>query len=245
MELYNLINLYSEKFIPIFIRIAIMLSFIPFIGGRTTPIMARGGIALALTLMLLPVVRVETENQVRAIFEAVFIGIAMGLAARIILGAVEMAGQWMSLQMGLSAAAIFNPQFGEVLGPLSLFYTLVSMGLFFILDMHYYFIEGIVRSFDVRVVQYEGIFSAIIKLNSFLFPLAFKIAAPIILVQLLVNLAMGFLSRALPQANIFFISMPLLIVMGIVFIALSLPLTFMVISKGFMHVKDALMAFTR
>lgn len=245
MELYTLITLYAERIIPIFIRIATMLSFIPFIGGRTTPLLARSGIALALTFLLLPVVEVRTGDPVRAVFEAVFVGVAMGLAARIILAAVEMAGQWISLQMGLSIAAVFNPQFGEVLSPLSLFYSLAAMALFFALDLHYYFIEGIVRSFDLTAVRYDGAFATLMKLNALLFPLAFKIAAPIILVQLLVNLGVGFLSRALPQANIFFVSMPLIIVVGLLFIALSMPLMLMVISKGFMHVKDALAALTR
>lgn len=245
MELYNLINIYSEKFIPVFIRVAVILSFIPFIGARMTPIMVRAGLAIALTLLLLPVVNVKTESPVRAVFEAFFIGSAIGLTARIILGAVETAAQWMSIEMGIGVAAVFNPMFGEQLGPLSLFYTFISMGLFFILDMHHYFIEGIVRSFDISSIQYRGIFDSIIKLNSILFPLAFKIAAPVILVHVLINLAMGLLSRALPQANIFFISFPLLITSGIIFMALSLPLVLMVVSKAFMNVKDAIMVFTR
>jgi flagellar biosynthetic protein FliR len=244
MELYNLINTYAEKFIPVFIRVAVILSFIPFIGARMTPIMVRAGLAIALTLLLLPVANVKTESPVKAIFEAFFIGSAIGLTARIILGAVETAAQWMSIQMGIGVAAVFNPMFGEQLGPLSLFYTLISMGLFFTLDMHHYFIEGIARSFDISSIQYKGIFDSIIKLNSILFPLAFKIAAPVILVQVLINLAMGFLSRALPQANIFFISFPLLIASGIIFMALSLPLVLMVVSKAFMNVKDAITAFS-
>ena len=245
MELYNLVNAYSEKFIPVFIRVSVMLAFIPFIGARMTPVTARIGLALALTLLLLPVVDVKVDNPVRAIFEAFFIGTAIGLTARIILGAIEMAAQWMSILMGFGAAAIFNPQFGEILGPLSLFYSLVSMGLFFIFDIHHFFIEGIVRSFAVSSIHYNGVFEAVIKLNSLMFPLAFKIAAPVMLVQVLANVAMGFLSRALPQANIFMISFPLLIFLGFFFMVVSMPFMTMVTAKSFMHVKDAIAVFTR
>lgn len=246
MELYNLINTYSEKFIPIFIRVAVMLYFIPFVGGKTTPLIFRAGLAVALTLLLLPVVPVKTDNPVQSIFEAVFAGLAIGLTARLILSAVEMAAQWISIEMGLGMAGVFNPQFGELLGPLSLFYAMFAMGLFFVLDIHHYFIEGIVRSFDVvGALNYSGIYSSIAKLSAIMFPLAFKIAAPIMLVQVLINLAMGFLSRALPQANIFFVSAPLLIFAGVVFMALSLPLTVIVLSKAFMNVKSAIMVFTR
>jgi flagellar biosynthetic protein FliR len=164
---------------------------------------------------------------------------------RLVLGAIETAGQWMSLSMGIGVAAVFNPQFGEVLGPLSLFYSLMGMGLFFILDIHHFFIEAIVRSFDITTINYQGIFAAVLKLNALFFPLAFKIAAPIFLVQILVNLSMGFLSRAMPQANIFFVSFPLLIGVGIIFMALTLGLTFMVMTKSFIHVKDAMMILVR
>ena len=245
MELYNLINIYADKFIPVFIRVAVMLSFIPFIGARQTPVMVRSGLALALTLMLLPVVNVDFSNPVKAIFEAFFVGSAMGLTIRIILGAIEMSAQWISLAMGLTMAAVFNPAFGETLSPLSLFYTMMSMALFFIFDVHFYLIEGIVRSFDITSMHYNGVFSSVMKLNALFFPLAFKIAAPVLIVQLLVNLGMGFLSKTIPQANIFFISFPLLITLGIIFIVLSIPISVMVISKAFMNVKDTIMVITR
>ena len=222
-----------------------MLTFIPFVGGTQTPVMIRAGLAFSLTLMLLPVVKVDIDDPVRAIFEAFFIGIAMGLSVRIILGAIEMAAQWISIEMGLTVAAVFNPQFGETLGPLSLFYSILSIALFFMFDMHFYFIEGIVRSFNITAINYNNVFSSVMKLNLFFFPLAFKIAAPVLLVQVLLNIAMGFLSKAMPQANIFFISFPLLIVLGSVFIVLSLPVSIALVSKAFINVKDTIWVLTR
>jgi len=245
MEFYNLVNTYSDKFIPIFIRVMVMLAFIPFVGTTSTPVAVRTGLGLALTLLLVPIVKVNMDDPLRAVFEAFFIGAALGLLVRIVLSAIETAGQWMSISMGIGVASVFNPQFGEVLGPLSLFYSLMGMGLFFILDIHYFFIEAIIRSFDITAVQYGGMFSAIMKLNAIFFPLAFKIAAPIFLVQVLVNLSMGFLSRAMPQANIFFVSFPLLIGVGIIFMALTLGLTFMVMARSFVHIKDAMMFLVR
>lgn len=245
MEFYNMVTIYADKFIPVFIRVMVLIAFIPFIGTTSTPVIVRTGIGLALTLLLVPVVNVNTNEPLKAIFEAFFIGAALGLMVRLVLGAIETAAQWMSIAMGIGVASVFNPQFGEVLGPLSLFYSLIGMGLFFLLDIHQFFIEAIVRSFDVTTVHYQSIFAAVMKLNSLFFPLAFKIAAPIFLVQVLVNLSMGFLSRAMPQANIFFVSFPLLIGVGIMFMALTLGLTFMVMAKSFVHVKDAMMILVR
>jgi flagellar biosynthesis protein FliR len=245
MEFYNVANIYAEKFVPVFIRVMVMIAFIPYIGATNTPVAVKASLGLAITLLLMPVVNVRTDNGLISLFEAFFMGAALGLMVRIVLGAMETAAQWMSISMGLGVASVFNPQFGEVLGPLSLFYSLMGMGLFFILDIHHYFIEAIVRSFDVGALQYNGVFEAIMKINAIFFPLAFKIAAPIFLVQILVNLSMGFLSRAMPQANIFFVSFPLLIAAGVIFMALSLGFTFMVMTKSFVHIKDAAMYLVR
>lgn len=245
MDIYNLIVTYSDNFIPVFIRVSIMLAFIPFIGARMTPVVVRIGIALALTLLLLPVVKVNTENLLLSVFEAFFIGLAMGLSIRIIISAIEMAAQWINLQLGLGMATIFNPLVGEALGPLTFFYTLLGMVVFFMLDMHHYFIEGIMRSFEITTIRYTSIFQGIIEYSKVMFPLAFKITAPVLLVQMIINIAMGFVSKVMPQANIFFVALPLNIFSGIFFIILSIPIMLAVVARYFINIKDALQVITR
>ncbi|MCX8028110.1 MAG: flagellar biosynthetic protein FliR [Thermodesulfovibrionales bacterium] len=245
MDIYNLIVTYSDNFIPVFIRVSIMLAFIPFIGARMTPVVVRIGIALALTLLLLPVVKVNTENLLLSVFEAFFVGLAMGLSIRIIISAIEMAAQWINLQLGLGMATIFNPLVGEALGPLTFFYTLLGMVVFFMLDMHHYFIEGITRSFELTHIRYSSIFQGIIEYSKVMFPLAFKITAPVLLVQMIINIAMGFISKVMPQANIFFVALPLNIFSGIFFIILSIPIMLAVVARYFINIKDALQVITR
>ncbi|MCE5311920.1 MAG: flagellar biosynthetic protein FliR [Nitrospiraceae bacterium] len=245
MELYNLINIYSERFVPVFIRVAILFTFIPFIGGKSVPMIAKIGLMLAFTLLFMPVVNIDAKNQVRAVLDAVFIGFALGLCYRLIASVMEMAAQWISLQMGFGIAGVFNPQFGEVLGPVSLLYSLITLVLFFMLDIHHYFIEAIALSFTSSQLAYNNIFEAVVKFSSMIFPLALKIAVPVILIQALINIGMGFLSRAMPQANIFFISFPVLIFIGLLVMAISMPITITIFSNSFMHFKDAIRVFLR
>ncbi|MFQ3573135.1 MAG: flagellar biosynthetic protein FliR [Thermodesulfovibrionales bacterium] len=245
MDIYNLIVTYSDNFIPVFIRISVMLMFIPFIGARMTPIVVRIGVALALTLLLLPVVKVNSENLLLSVFEAFFVGLSMGLTVRVVLSAIEMAAQWINLQLGLGMASIFNPLVGEALGPLTFFYTLLGMVVFFMLDMHHYFIEGIIRSFDITSVRYSSIFQGIMEYSKIMFPLAFKITAPVLLVQMIINIAMGFVSKVMPQANIFFVAVPLNIFSGLFFIILSIPIMLAVIARYLINIREALQVITR
>ncbi|HIJ59110.1 MAG TPA: flagellar biosynthetic protein FliR [Nitrospirae bacterium] len=222
-----------------------MLSFIPFIGAKMTPVIMRIGLALSITLLVLPVIEIKSENLVKAIYEGIFMGIAMGLSARIIITAIEIASQWINLQLGLGMASVFNPLVGESLGPMTFFYTLLGMMLFFLLDMHHHFLEGIIRSFQVTQVRYETIFHGIIEHNKIMFPLAFKIAAPILLVQMIINIAMGLISKVMPQANIFFVAVPLNIFLGLLFILITIPIMFAVTARYFINIKEALQVITR
>lgn len=245
MELYNLANIYADRFIPVFIRIAVMFSFIPFISGKTVPMIVKVGFILALTLLALPFAEIKTDDMLVAVFEAFFVGMAMGLLIKIVMSAVEMAAQWIALQMGLGMAQIFNPQFGESMGTLTIFYMLMTMCFFFMLNLHHIMIEAIIKSFAITKVQFNSIFESVIKFSSIMFVLALKIAGPVLVVVLVVNIAIGFLSKAMPQANIFFVSFPLLLIVGFIFIMVSVSLMFVVTSRAFVNVKDAFSVFVR
>jgi Flagellar biosynthesis pathway, component FliR len=68
---------------------------------------------------------------------------------RVIIAAVETAAQWMSIQIGFSVANVFNPQFGELMGPISVFYEMFTIALFFSLDLHLTLVEMIIKSFEL------------------------------------------------------------------------------------------------
>lgn len=243
MNYLDLLTSQIYKFIPVFIRISIILFFIPYIGSRTVPLAFRFFFAISLSLAIMPYVPQREENFLLSLFDAVVFGLAMGFMIRVIIGAVETASQWMSMQIGFTVANVFNPQFGELMGPLTVFYEMFMIALFFSLDLHLSLIEIIVKTFEIPSrLSFAG---NIINFSYLLFPLALKLSAPVLLVQVLMNLGLGFLSRIMPQANVFFVGFPLLLATGIAVMWLSIPIFTMVISKAFINFKDALSALLR
>jgi flagellar biosynthetic protein FliR len=85
----------------------------------------------------------------------------------------------------------------------------------------------------------------VIELSYLLFPLALKLSAPVLLVQVLMNIGLGFLSRIMPQANVFFVGFPLLLATGIAVMWLSVPIFTMVLSRAFINLKDSLLILLR
>ncbi len=245
MELYGLIQSYAREFIPVLIRVSVIVFLIPYLGSRIVPLVVRAGIVLALTLLVVPLVEVGGGDPIVQIFESLFVGAAIGLLVRIVIGAVETAALWIGLEVGLGIASVFNPQFGEMLSPLSLFYSLAAMGLFFILNLHYFFIEAIVRSFELTAGDFRTVFEGVLRFSTILFPLALKIAVPVMLVQVIVNVSLGFVSKVMPQANVFFVGFPLLIFAGLAFVLISFPLAMTVVSGSFINVRDAIALFLR
>lgn len=243
MNYLELLTAEFYKFIPVFIRVSVILFFLPYIGSRTVPLIFRFFFAFAVSLAIMPFIPVKEENLFISLFNAVVFGLAIGLLIRVIIGAVETAAQWMSMQIGFSVANIFNPQFGELMGPLSVFYEMFTVALFFSLDLHLSLIEIMVSSF-----QFPAKFSFVgnvIEFSYLLFPLALKLSAPVLLVQVLMNMGLGFLSRIMPQANVFFVGFPLLLATGIATMWLSIPIFTMVLSKAFINLKDALFGLLR
>lgn len=231
------------RFIPVFVRVSIIMFFLPYIGSRTVPLMFRFFFALSVSFAIMPFVPERQENLFISMFNAVLFGLAVGFMIRVIIAAVETASQWMSFQIGFAAANIFNPQFGELMGPLSVFFEMFTMALFFSLDLHLSLVDAMIRSFNFPA-QYSFAGNAI-EFTYLLFPLALKLSAPILLVQVLMNLGLGFLSRIMPQANVFFVGFPLLLATGIAVMWLSMPVFTMVLSKAFINLKDAIFSLMR
>ncbi|MDI1471810.1 MAG: flagellar biosynthetic protein FliR [Thermodesulfovibrio sp.] len=243
MEYLGLLTTQIYKFIPVFIRVSIILFFLPYIGSRTVPIMFRFFFALSVSLAIMPFVPQREEDFFISLLNAVVFGLAIGLMIRIIIAAVETASQWMSMQIGFAVANIFNPQFGELMGPLTVFYEMFTIALFFSLDLHLSLIEIMVKTFQSPAkFSFAG---NVIELSYLLFPLALKLSAPVLLVQVLMNIGLGFLSRIMPQANVFFVGFPLLLATGIAVMWLSVPIFTMVLSRAFINLKDSLLILLR
>lgn len=243
MNYLDILTTNFYKFIPVFIRVSVILFFLPYIGSRTVPIIFRFFFALSVSLAIMPFLSDKEENLLISLFNGIFFGMAIGLMIRIIIAAVETAAQWMSMQIGFLVANIFNPQFGELMGPLSVFYEMFTIALFFSLDLHLSLVEIILRTFEFPVkYSFAG---NVIEFSYLLFPLALKLSAPVLLIQVLMNLGLGFLSRIMPQANVFFVGFPLLLATGVAVIWLSIPIFTMVLSKAFINLKDALYGLLR
>jgi flagellar biosynthetic protein FliR len=147
-----------------------------------------------------------------------------------------MAGQVMSNAMGLSVATAFDPEFGQS-DEISRLFGIIATLLFLAMDAHHELIYMIVRSFDIAPpagdLNVEGLIQEGINIGGRSFTFALKLCAPVVVGMLVAHLMLGFIYKAAPQINIFFVSFPILIYAGLAILLLGLPLFLKVVGGYF------------
>ncbi|MBK9131084.1 MAG: flagellar biosynthetic protein FliR [Gammaproteobacteria bacterium] len=217
-----------------FFRIAALVTVAPILGVRVVPMRFRVGIALALTLVVAPVLPPGPQvdpASVQGILIAgaqVMTGLAMGFLMRLVFSAVEMGGNLIGQTMGLGFAQMMDPANGVTVPVVSQFYIVLATLIFLVLNGHLILIETLVDSFRTIPVALGSIRGnglwVLLEWAGWIFKGALIISLPALASLLLVNAAFGVMMRAAPQLNIFVIGFPISLMLGFIFILLSLPL---------------------
>jgi flagellar biosynthetic protein FliR len=218
---------YLPNFLLILLRAGIFLSMVPFFGSKNFPPQFRIGFAIAIALVLTPVVefRIAERSIPLLVMREVIFAMLLGLSVRFIFMAFEMAGQIMSNAMGLSIATVYNPEMGQST-EIARLQGIIAMLLFLAMDAHHDLIAIFVRSYELLPAGGADISRLMVRgisLIGGLFVIALKIAAPVTVGMVIANLLLAFLYKAAPQMNIFFVSFPVYIVLGYLILLLSIP----------------------
>jgi len=227
MAAADLLAGYVPRFLLILLRSSVFLAFLPILGSKSLPARFRIGLAVAIALVLTPVVdfRAGENDTATLVFREIVLGMALGLAVRFVFFGVEMAGQLISDTMGLSIATVFNPEMGQSTEVARLLAILATL-LFLATDAHHDLIALFVRSYelvpggsaDVKALAGEGV-----AIVGKIFLIAVKLGAPVVVGMVTLNILLGFVYKAAPQVNIFFIGFPLYIGLGFLILLLALP----------------------
>lgn len=208
-----------------FIRMLAVFTALPIFNRRNVPMRVRialaGFIAAAAQPALpeMPVVPLDSMLAVMLVVQQVLIGLTIGFAVRVVLAAVEFAGELIGLQMGLNFAGFFDPVTATQSTAAASFFATMVAWLFIALNGHLVVISALVDSFQAFPVGPEP-FAFLRKAQPHrwgaeIFSTGLWIALPIVTMLLFVNLVLGFISRVAPQIQIFAIGFPITLVLGL------------------------------
>lgn len=217
----------------VFARIGAILMLMPGFAEPAIPMRIRLSFALLVCLILGPVIAPNLPPMPEAplalaglVMGEVIIGLMIGAVGRIFMSAAAVAGQVIGLQTSLAMAQSFDPSQGQQGAIIATFLNLTFLLLLFAANIHHLLLEMMVNSYSV--FQAGGMpdmgDAAMWALDAFIdaFRIGVQLAAPLIVFGLTFYLALGVLSRLMPQAQIFFIAMPSNIMVGLFLLTIAL-----------------------
>ena len=230
----SLLPTLAAAFMLAFARIGAMVMLLPGLGETAVPVRIRLGIALALTLMILPLHRAAYQIDLNAIapllvlmVHEIVIGIILGATARVTVSALQVAGSVIAQQLGLgfvtSVDLTTQGQQGMLLGN---FLTLLGLTLLFATDTHHLLIAALNESYKVfapgEIMSSGDVAALATKAFAAAFRIGMQLAAPFLVFGIVFNMGLGVLARLMPQMQVYFVGVPLSIMIGFVIFAIVL-----------------------
>lgn len=215
------------------LRVAGVMTFSPFFGSSAYPTRVKAAFTLVLTALLYPVCPVPTltlaaGDWARVVLSESVLSLAMGLCLQFIFEAVQVAGQVAGFQLSFSLVNIIDPTTNVDTPVLATFHQLAVLLFFLQLNVHHWIIRGIVKSFEYLPVGSVVISSLVLKElfrdAGAMWLVGVQIAAPLLFATVLIDVTVGFLSKASPQLPAILLSIPLKSLVGYIVLTIAVRL---------------------
>jgi len=212
-------------FLLLMTRLGSASLFMPGIGESFVNSRSRVLFAVFLSFLLLPVLGPklpampdEVGKMALLLFMEVTIGVFLGLIVRLMLMTLEIAGQFIALQLGIGNVVAFNPSMatqgsltGAVMG-------ILGVLLVFTTNLHHLFLTGLVKSYVLMpaggLPEFKDMSDAMVNTVVHCFSLAVMMSAPFIILGTVLQVGLGLMARLQPQAQVFFVAIPLQMLLG-------------------------------
>ncbi|MHC2461328.1 flagellar biosynthetic protein FliR [Bradyrhizobium embrapense] len=221
----SLLPALAAIFVLVFARVGTMVMLLPGFGESNIPARVKLSIALLLTLIILPLHRNAYHVDLTSIsalgvlmVHELIIGIVLGATARVTLSALNVAGSVIAQQLGLGFVTAVDPtqgQQGQIIGN---FLTILGLTLLFATDSHYLVIAALSESYRIfspgEIMPTGDVASLATSAFSAAFKIGLQLSAPFLVFGLVFNIGLGVLARLMPQMQVYFVGVPLSIVVG-------------------------------
>jgi len=244
-----------QCFFWVLMRVSIMIFMLPLFGARGVPSLWKIGLSMILAIVLMPTVpqgvkypETAVEIIISLISEAMM-GLILALTVRMFFTAIQMAGHFMSFQMGFSMARAMDPQAEVQDSVLTELMYILAILMFFTLNGHHIFLRALASSFQTVPPNGIGFDSSIagilVRISSDMFLIGLKLAAPMVIALFLSNLCLGIVARTVPQVNILMVGFPVNICLGFVFLIMTFANMSPFLTELFKNMGEALMGLIR
>jgi len=214
-------------------RILGLIAIAPPFGNSTIPVQIKIAFGIVIALIITPSIPTLTDadplslSGMMVMAQQFIIGLGMGFIMRLVFAAIELAGTVTGMTMGLGFASFFDPQTKGNSSAISQFLVLLATVLFFSFNVHHAMLIALMNSFKTipisTTLQSGFDFHRLTIWGEQIFVSGLKLSIPLVAALLLTNVALGILTRAAPQLNLFGIGFSITISVGFLIFSMILP----------------------
>jgi flagellar biosynthetic protein FliR len=226
----------------ILLRVGTAWIFFPVLSHPNIPATVKTASALAFSVALYPIVKsglpTWTVNNPPAlgvlileVLREILFGVGMGLAAKWIFTSIVAAAQWAGNQIGFSAGSIIDPESGAQDSAWTEFNGWLGIMVFFAVGGQMWLLEALRDSYTfslkdifIRLSDVNMAAQFWVQIGADFFVWMLKLSGPMVAVALLLQVALGVLSKFIPQINVWLVSIPLTIGVGVFVFTLLSPM---------------------
>jgi flagellar biosynthetic protein FliR len=239
-------------FILVLLRISMVVALAPVIGSPNIVTELKVAITLLLAFVIAPSVSYEAKMMPMNLFGFLFLalgelilGAVMAFMVRVVLETANLAGEYLSFQMGMTMVNLMDPTTGAQLPVISRLVYIVFVLVFVYANGHLIVIKAMVDSFKAAPPGYlylwgPELFSEVMLAVGRMYILAVKIAAPVVALLFCTKVSFGIVAKAVPQMQVLFVGMPLFILAGLVILGISMDFWPRLLGQGMVEVQEAL-----
>ncbi|MBB5172062.1 flagellar biosynthetic protein FliR [Texcoconibacillus texcoconensis] len=233
---------YFPAYVLILVRVTAFFVTLPFFSYENIPGMYKVGIALFVSWLIFfafewPILEIDGTFALLIIKE-LLVGLTVGLVAMIMLYAIQIAGGFIDIKLGFMLANVMDPQTGSQSPMIGSFLYMFSMMFLLATDAHHMILDGVFYSYEYVPLDQlflpmgdENVIEFLVTSFNTMFIIAFQMGMPIVGSIFLVDVALGMISRAVPQVNVFVVGLPLKIFLGFIMMFLVMAPFFMVVQQ--------------
>jgi flagellar biosynthesis protein FliR len=226
----SLLPALAAIFVLVFARVGAMVMLLPGLGESDIPARVKLSIALLLTLIILPLHRDAYHVDLTSMpalgvlmVHEIIIGIVLGATARVTLSALNVAGSVIAQQLGLGFVTSIDPTQGQQGQIMANFLSVLGITLLFATDSHYLVIAALSESYRIfspgEIMPTGDVASLATSAFAAAFKIGLQLSAPFLVFGLVFNVGLGVLARLMPQMQVYFVGVPLSIMVGFLIFA--------------------------
>jgi flagellar biosynthetic protein FliR len=221
-------------FILVLVRCTGLFVIAPIFGRRNIPEYLKVGFSFFIALIIFNTQMPMKLDDISGVWgytgivlKEFTVGLTIGYAGYLVFAAMYIAGQIIDMQIGFGVVNVLDPVSNTQVPITANFYYTITMLLFMAMDGHHLLIRAICQSYTIVPLNTanfnNNLMNDILSVFGNIFIIALKIAAPVIAAIFLVAIALGIITKTVPQLNIFIVGMPMKIAMGLILMVITIP----------------------